>query len=490
MNLSRRAVQWGAIAVLLVLPLISRGSALYQAYGAGARNVAELTSPWENALYSGFSWLFGGLDAPAAAANLFQGGYWSITLFGVTVSDPLALLGYLMASGTVHWPLVAGAAFPIALAALAGRFFCGWICPINTILELNGKLRSWLERRTAKLRLLDADAPPRTRYLVLLGALGVTAVGGVSVFPLILPYTALARDWHLGVYGQAMGFGVLFLVILIVVELLFAPRIWCRSLCPTGLVLELIGRKRLIGIRREPASTCLSGCHSCISVCPVGVNPRDQIATESCLMCNACVDRCPPKILATGLAKGGLRPLVGIALVLVVLFPGTVFAHHIKGLPHYGYLENYPQVPTREQHVSAPPYELTIVTYALDGINRSRSEDPDDAMIYVSVTDTRTAKAYTGPILVTLRPAGGGKTIRRRFSKPLEETVYRMRVSLPARSYEMAIELAGAPKVVARTRLAREGGLNLWVAISLAIAGLALVAILLAYVRRRRRGVA
>ena len=488
----RHAIQWAAIAVLLLLPMISRGSALFQAYGRGARNVDALAGPWESFLYSSFSWLLGGFRDPSAVADLFQGGYWSITLFGFTLSDPLAFLGHVAATGALHWPLVAGALAPLALAAVAGRFFCGWICPVNTILEANGKLRRWLERRVVRFRLPGFRLPPGFRTLILTAGIVFSAVAGFNAFAFLLPYAALARDWHMAVFGAGFGFGILFLVILLAVELLFAPRLWCRSLCPTGLVLETLGRRRAVGVRRASSEACPSGCRLCINVCPVAVNPRDQLGLERCLMCNDCVAGCPEQYLEISARKSrrkvpALAAALGAALV-VTLFATSAWSHHIKGLPHYGYLENYPQIPTRELFMEAAPYEITLVAYLLEDINVDRAAMPGEAMIYVSVFNRTTLKPYEGDLRISLAAAGGGDTVAEDFSEPLEETVYQMRASLPAAAYDVEIFVGDALGAVGRARLeiAEPGpGALIWASIGVVLVSLA--ALYLVTWRRRKR---
>ncbi len=493
MNILRRVVQWGALAVLLVLPMLSRGSALFEAFGAGARNVRSLAGPWEEFLFQAFSYLFGGLQDPAEIAARFQGSYWSITLFGVTFNDPLAALGHMVARGAVHWPLVAGALVAVALAIVAGRAFCGWICPVNTILELNDRLRTWVERRAAHMRLPRWLPGLRPRVYVLVAGLALSAAMGFNVFVLILPYAALARDWHLAVYGAGVGFGVFFMVVLLAVELTAAPRLWCRSLCPTGLVLGWLGRRRIVRVARKAVGDCLAGCHLCLTTCRFGVAPRDEVNTDQCVLCNDCVGQCPAQVLEIAVARpvraAKMRRGVAVvaAIALAGLLAGDAAAHHVKGMPHYGYLENYPQTPTWERRVSAPPWEVTVVAYLLEGLDRSRSETPDDAMIYVSLKELATGKPYRGRLRVEIRPVGDGVRTRRSFTAPLEETVYRMRAALTADSYDVVVRLPGRRAALATVRLELSQGLNWWLVASLAVAALAVAGIAAAAIRRRRR---
>jgi ferredoxin-type protein NapH len=479
LNTFRRIVQWSAIFIVLALSLISRGSALNEAYGRGASHVEQLAGAWDGFLYQAFAYLFGNFEDATAVADLFQGGYWSLTLFGFTISDPLALFGYMVAHFQIHWPLVLGAAIPLGIAFFAGRLFCGWICPVNTLLELNARFRGWLEKWVDLPHFPQGLIPPSARTAVLLAGLVVSAAAGFNAFSLILPYVGLVRDWHLSVYNQAIGYGTLFFLVLVLVELFLSPRVWCRSLCPTGLVLETVGRWRMLGVLRKPQAVCANNCHACIAACPIGVNPRDEIALERCMVCNACIDICPEDVLETKLARpkrkrsSKIKPAAILGLALLVLSSSGAKAHHIKGLPHYGYLENYPQTPTRETIISAAPFSVSLVIYALEGIDPSKADLPDDTMIFVSVTDTRTAKAYKGPISIALQLKGGGERIARNFSAPLEETVYRMRASLPGAAYNVAIKIGGPDAVVARAQITLDDGISsgLGAIIALIVAG-------------------
>lgn len=489
----RPLCQWTALLVLLVLPMLSRGSALYEAFGAGARNVTALAGSWGHFLYRAFSSLFGGFDEPALVAAQFQGSYWSITLFGITFNDPLAALGYMAARGAVHWPLIAGTLAALVLAALAGRAFCGWICPVNTILELNDRLRGWIERRVTRVRLAAWMPGLSPRVYILVAGLVISAVAGVNVFILILPYAALARDWHLAVYGAGVGFGVFFMVVLLATELIAAPRLWCRSLCPTGLVLGWLGRWRTVRVARTAEGDCLAGCHLCLTTCRFGVTPRDEIDTDQCVMCNACVTQCPTRVLEIAarpprrMARPGLAAKLALVLMLAALPAADALAHHIKGMPHYGYIENYPQIPTYEKRVVAPPWQVTVVAYLMDGLNRKRSDTPDDAMIYVSLANQATGKPYRGRLEVEFRPVGAGSRPTRSFKAPLEESVYRMRVPLTAGAYDVVVRTPEPGGVTAKVRLSLKEGTNWWLIASLAVAAVAAAALARAVLRRRRR---
>ncbi|WP_318258596.1 4Fe-4S binding protein [Geobacter anodireducens] len=67
-------------------------------------------------------------------------------------ADPLVAATYLLAAKTFTWLLLPAVLLLVA-TALLGRFFCGWVCPLGTILDLLG---SRFRRR---------GAPPSSREM-------------------------------------------------------------------------------------------------------------------------------------------------------------------------------------------------------------------------------------------------------------------------------------------------------------------------------------
>lgn len=66
-------------------------------------------------------------------------------------SNPLVLGSYLLAAKTFTW-LLLPALLMLVFTALLGRFFCGWICPLGTLLDL---LTTRI-RKTAPIRFIRA----------------------------------------------------------------------------------------------------------------------------------------------------------------------------------------------------------------------------------------------------------------------------------------------------------------------------------------------
>ncbi len=266
----------------------------------------------------GFLWLFvateyRGLDRiPWPVSLLFR-------------IDPLAALADALAPGPFGWRLLWPALALLALTAVWGRFFCGWICPLGTTLDgvspFVGRRR---ERRRPQLR--------RIKYLLLAG-LGVAALFGVQIigwfdplsiflrgltFSLYPLYNLAANEvftffyqhpvpglsagldalypfWrdHLMAFHQpSFALGLFTLVVFVAILLLerLERRFWCRYLCPLGALLGLCARHALV--QREPAELC-GGCALCTSSCRMAATDQDGHRGSECIRCFDCTDYCP-----------------------------------------------------------------------------------------------------------------------------------------------------------------------------------------------------
>mgnify|MGYP000885600598 FL=1 len=239
---------------------------------AGAR---QFRVPWrwvrravQLAFLAAFLWLFrrtesDGTDHLQAAASL---------LFRL---DPLVGLSAILA-GKQWIALVWPALITLVLTVILGRFFCGWVCPLGTLLDATHRLLP--ERQT--------PAHPRWRVakFFLLGVvlvascLGTQLIGFVNPFSILVrgmavavdpwinrgvtaPFTWLYRNAPESVTGvsepiyaflkttvlpfQQNAFvwaGVSFALLAAVFALeLVERRFWCRHLCPSGALME-IGR--------------------------------------------------------------------------------------------------------------------------------------------------------------------------------------------------------------------------------------------------------
>jgi MauM/NapG family ferredoxin protein len=254
--------------------------------------------------------------------------------------NPLSALGAMLADRA--WiPRLALALITLGLTLVFGRVWCGWLCPLGTLLE-------WMRFRSA-----ETGAFPESRLLqwrtvkhvllllilvaALLGNLSLLVLDPLGLFTrtmttVIIPglncaITAVERaayhvqflrpivDWLEGVlrgpvlpvvqpvFAQNAGLAVLFITILALNAL--ADRFWCRYLCPLGALLGLLSKVSLLRPFVRPAC---NRCGHCISACRLGAIETSrgyEIVPAECTVCLDCLAVCPESG-ALSTSRGGI----------------------------------------------------------------------------------------------------------------------------------------------------------------------------------------
>ncbi|MBF0583160.1 MAG: 4Fe-4S binding protein [Magnetococcales bacterium] len=289
LNLLRWLVLSLVFAMLILLPYVS----LYQNYVAG--HAYDLLTPHERQIYDAMEWITAPIakSDPAKNLNVIKGNTWSGTLFGLALSDPLAVVGQIAAQMKIYWPFLLTALIPIGLTVLFGRFYCGWICPATFLYEINDKVRNALRR----LGLLSSGKrwDLRLKYLVLAMGIGLSTVLGTVVFSAIYPPVIVGREIQYWITDNGMGVGLTFFLITLLFDLLVTRRGFCRYLCPGGALYSLLGRYRLFRIQRQVARC--NDCTLCDKVCQFALQPMRDGFGQECNNCTACIAVCPTQAL-------------------------------------------------------------------------------------------------------------------------------------------------------------------------------------------------
>jgi len=281
-------LRWISLSLVFLLLVLLPFIHLYQTYVAA--HAYDLLTPGERWIYDAMERLTSPfVSDPEKQLDAIKGTTWSGNLFGLKLSDPLALLGQFAASLHVHWPFVLTALIPIMATVLLGRIFCGWICPASFIYELNETLSAWL--RKSGIPLGERHFDRRFKYLVLAIGFVLSAATGSVLYAAIYPPALVGRELYYGIAQSGFGAGAVFFLTTLLFDLLVARRGFCRYVCPGGALYSLLGRFRVIRIQRD-VSAC-NDCQKCDVVCEFGLAPMTDGFGQECNNCTACIAVCP-----------------------------------------------------------------------------------------------------------------------------------------------------------------------------------------------------
>ncbi len=372
LQIARRMIQISVILLIVVIPWLC----LYAHYRA-ARVVDDeqlMAGMRGEVITQAIHPYLDELEHPEAFLDANKGTVWSMRLAGYDIADPLAAVEMLAASKSIHWPLWLSVLVPVILTLILGKVFCSWICPGYLLFELAGKIRPLL--KFAEIPPAEVKFSHKNKYIFLFVGLGITAMFSLPLFALIYPPAVISRALHAWVFGTALTGMLVVLGTMLLVEILISPRWWCQTMCPGGALYGLLGKKRLLRVKLK-SSSC-TGCQACIPVCEAGINPITQSGSIECDNCGVCLRHCDPAALVftiglptsknTGQpqhnSKTSNRPAAAmLTLAFWLLWATPVSGHHVLGLPHYSYKENYPQRPTLEYPATTGPYDVLLTSY-------------------------------------------------------------------------------------------------------------------------------
>ena len=281
-------LRWGVLSIVFAMLVLLPFLHVYQTYTAA--HAYDLLAPSEQRLYDVMETLtLPFVDDPAEDLDAIKGNTWSGTFWGLKLSDPLAVLSQMAAGLTLHWPFLLTALIPVAFTVVLGRFFCGWLCPATLLYELNSNFAAWL--RWAGIRIGNHHFDRRIKYLVLALGLVLSVITGSVLTAAIYPPAIIGREIYYAVALGGFGAGAVFFLGTLLFDLMAARRGFCRYLCPGGALYSLLGRYRLVRIRRI-AENC-NDCAKCNAVCEFELDPLHDRFGQECNNCTACIAICP-----------------------------------------------------------------------------------------------------------------------------------------------------------------------------------------------------
>jgi MauM/NapG family ferredoxin protein len=210
-----------------------------------------------------------------------------------------------------------------------GRFFCGWVCPLGTTIDMIGAIR----KKDLSLQGVSNKRLQIPKFFIL-GIIFLFSLAGIQIAWILDPMVIMARFVSLNLiptftlvldkflifairasnfYGPLQDFYrtlkasflgvnvyyfshsliILAFFILVAGSSLFLKRFWCRSVCPLGGAYSLTARLSLL---RRTVDRCTE-CGVCKSRCRTGAIKDDvSYMKGECILCMDCLYDCKPHV--------------------------------------------------------------------------------------------------------------------------------------------------------------------------------------------------
>jgi ferredoxin-type protein NapH len=231
--------------------------------------------------------------------QILEGSLSGSRLFGFHLIDPLAALQVILSSKIIMVNLIIGVVTIILIYLMfGGRSFCAWICPYHWLAEWGEKMHQILRKKNI---IKNHPFDRKIRYYLYGFFIVLALITEYTVFETINPVGILSRFI---VYGPSLV--LLWVLALLMVEILYSRRGWCRYFCPVSVSYQIIGRLSPLRIRWDKENC--SNCKRCQSVClvphvltdSINLGKSDYINASDCTRCGLCVDICDDEALNYG----------------------------------------------------------------------------------------------------------------------------------------------------------------------------------------------
>ena len=237
--------------------------------------------------------------------QLVEGALTASRFVGFHMADLNAALQVTLAQKTILINLVIGTVTVFILWWLVGgRTFCSWACPYHLVAE-------WAEMLHLKLAAKgwakDYKLHRGTRTVLYVVFLLLALITGYTVFETISPVGILSRAL---IYGSSIG--LVWVAFLLIIEVFFSRRFWCRYMCPIGITYSFVGSISPLTVHYELENCLHEG--ECRAVCMVPhvldmtIKGRAHKTAldigADCTRCGMCLEACP-----TGALKFKLKGL-------------------------------------------------------------------------------------------------------------------------------------------------------------------------------------
>ncbi|MDO8607975.1 MAG: NapH/MauN family ferredoxin-type protein [Phaeospirillum sp.] len=226
--------------------------------------------------------------------QLVEGSLTGARVIGFHMADLNSAIQVMLAYKVILLNLVIGTTTVFLMWWLfGGRTFCSWSCPYHLLAEIAEKIHLALAARR-----MVVDYPlhrgARTVLYVVFALLAL--ISGYTVFESISPTGIVSRAL---IYGP--GLAMVWVMGLLVYEIVFIRRMWCRYICPIGLTYGFVGAISPLRVKYNLENCLHEG--DCRKVCLVPhvlectkktyAEDVEVAISADCTRCGLCIDACP-----------------------------------------------------------------------------------------------------------------------------------------------------------------------------------------------------
>jgi polyferredoxin len=203
------------------------------------------------------------LGASLLIAGFLQWGFLDTTIYLHQV-----LWGII--NGGINPQQAVKVALILGTSLIAGRLFCGYICPLGAAQEL-------VSRLVKKQVHIDVKTAEKVRagffVMFIVPGIGLATVVSFNPFNLVASWLSTFK---------------LMALIVVAVAAIFVYRPYCTLLCPFGFLMNLTSRVSFLKLKVN--DNCID-CSACARKCPTG-QARKGSAMAECYWCGRCLQAC------------------------------------------------------------------------------------------------------------------------------------------------------------------------------------------------------
>jgi len=215
-------------------------------------------------------------------------------LGGIETLVPYLMTGQtLKTTNLLNFSILIGV---LGVSLLAGRTFCGWMCPVGTVQEFLASLSRRLtggkpvrgkKRRSYLPIKISRKFDPWLRSLKYLILAIIILASAWSVYP---PLREICPARALFSYELSEPLLISVLIVFIITSMV-NRLFWCKYLCPLGAALAIFNKIAPLRLVLNHGS-CTS-CGRCDAVCPMDISDlTNNLRSAECIQCLECQETC------------------------------------------------------------------------------------------------------------------------------------------------------------------------------------------------------